>query len=83
MCRLLTNTDEEEVPDHMARQKYVSMQLTEPAREQMQRTQLNVSAAVGRRLTMSAVALAVYAVAERHQDEVIQLLTEPNGGTTS
>lgn len=57
------------------RTPYLSVNLTEPARNALQRASLNMSATVGKRLSMSAIAVAVVAVAERHADELQAELT--------
>lgn len=59
--------------------RYVSMQLTEPTRERLQRAQLNLSAAVGRKLTLSELVTAALDVAEADLPKLTAALTRPNG----
>jgi hypothetical protein len=55
---------------------YVSVNLTVPARDALQRATVNVSAAVGKRVSMSAALLAALAVAEGRMDEFAQQVTD-------
>lgn len=63
------------------RTPYVSVNLTVPARDAIQRAALDYSALAGRRLSLSAVVLAVMQVAREHGDELAAALdlTEPEG----
>lgn len=54
--------------------KYVSVNLTEPARNALQTATLQLSAQVDKRLAMSAVALAALRVAQQHPEEFVQAL---------
>lgn len=61
------------------RTPYVSVNLTVPAREAVQRAALDYSARVGRRLAMSAVVVAALEVANRHPDELTAALSASKG----
>lgn len=61
------------------RTPYVSVNLTVPARNELQQATLRLSAAAGRRLSLSAVLLAALAVANVHGDEFKEAVTDPNG----
>jgi hypothetical protein len=52
----------------------VSTNLTVPARDALQRLTLNASAAVGRRISMSAVLLAALTVAAEYPARITELL---------
>jgi len=54
--------------------KFVSVNMTPPARDAVQRMAVLVSAQVGRRTPMSPALLAALEVAERHMDEVAEQL---------
>jgi hypothetical protein len=60
---------------------YTSMKATPEAANALRRLALRASATAGRRLSMSAVLLAVCAVAEAHPDELTAQLAHGNGGT--
>lgn len=62
------------------RTPYVSVNLTVPARNAIQRAGLDYSAKVGRRLPMSEIVLAALTVASRHDDELTAALTAPSEG---
>lgn len=59
--------------------KFVSVNLTEPARDELQRATVRASGAIERRLSMSAVLLAALATAATHEDTFHANLTDPNG----
>lgn len=61
------------------RTQYVSVNLTVPARNAIQRAGLDYSAKVGRRLPMSAIVLAALDVATRHSDELTAVLSASEG----
>jgi hypothetical protein len=54
--------------------KYVTVQVTRPAREALHRLQLNLSAAAGRRLTLTETLRAACAVAEAHPAEAVEAI---------
>jgi len=56
------------------RTKFVPVNLTLPARHALQQAALALSAAAGRRLSMSAVLLAMASVAQNYPDEVLAAL---------
>lgn len=58
------------------RTPYVSVHMTRAVHTALQRRTLELSAQVGRRISMSAVILAALAVADRHQDEFLAALDE-------
>lgn len=58
---------------------YVSVNLTVPARDALQRATFTLSAELGRRVPLSTVFLAALTVAERHPDEFRSLVADPNG----
>lgn len=61
--------------------KFVSMNMTPPARDAVQRMAVLVSAQVTRRVPMSPSLIAALQVAERHMDEVAaQLATNEQEG---
>lgn len=59
--------------------KFVSVNLTVPARDELQQETLQASAAVGRRLSLSTVLLAALATARAYPDAFHAHLTDPNG----
>jgi len=56
------------------RTPYVAVNLTVPARDELQRTSLRVSGLVERRIPMSQVLMAALAIAARHNDEFLNEL---------
>lgn len=60
---------------------YVSVNVSRPARNALQRLTLNVSAAAGRRLTLSEVLLGAVAVAKDHPDEHVAAIASLIGET--
>ena len=59
--------------------KFVSVNLTVPARDELQQETLQASAAVGRRLSLSTTLLAALATARDHPETFRAHLTDPNG----
>lgn len=60
----------------MARQTpYVSVNLTVPARDAVQRAALDFSARLGRRLPMSDIVVAALDIARQHEDALLDKLT--------
>jgi hypothetical protein len=59
--------------------KFVSVNLTTGARDELQRMTLQAQADVGKRLSMSAVLLAALATAAAHLETFHVHLTDPNG----
>jgi hypothetical protein len=55
--------------------KYVSLHVAPPARAALQRLQLDLSADVGRRLSLGDAIMAAVAVAEQHRSEAAAALT--------
>lgn len=53
---------------------YVSVGLTEQARDALRTTTLNLTTPAGRRVTLSEVLLALVTVGQRHPDEVLAVL---------
>lgn len=69
---------------HMATRRtvFVSMNVTIPARDSLQRAALGLHGDAGRRLSMSDVLIAALAVAGRHRDEwVAELIESHEEGT--
>jgi hypothetical protein len=62
------------------RTKFVSVNLTTSARDAVQRATLDLSAQVGRRLSMSTVVEAAITVAQQHTDELSAALSTPKQG---
>jgi hypothetical protein len=54
--------------------KYVTVQITRPARAALHRLQLLLSADAGRRLTLAETVAAASVVAERHRSEAVKAL---------
>lgn len=53
---------------------FVSVNLTEPARDELRRAVLDLTSAVGRRISMSDVLIQAVRVALRHRQELIAAL---------
>jgi len=60
---------------HVMPTRFVTVQVTLPAREALRRWQLQASADAGRRLSMGDALMAAITVAERHRDEAIAALS--------
>jgi hypothetical protein len=60
---------------------YASLKITPNAKDALQRVTLNMSASLGRRLTMSDVLTALAALADRHTDELRAALAVDKEGT--
>lgn len=58
--------------------KFVTVQVTAPAREALRRWQLVASAAAGRRLSLGDAIMAAVAVAEQHPSEAVEALAPPD-----
>lgn len=57
---------------------FVSVNLTEPARDKLRRVTLGYTSPAGRRLSMSEVLLAALDFAEAHEGEFLDALTAPS-----
>ena len=58
--------------------QFVSVNLTTQARDKLQRSALDLSAKVGRRLSMSAIVLAAMEIAEQDPDRFMTALNTPS-----
>lgn len=54
---------------------YVSVGLTDQARDALREAVLNMTTPAGRKLSMSEVLLAALAIAKRHPDELLETLS--------
>lgn len=59
---------------------YTAVSLTEPARDLLRATTLDLVTPLGRRLTMSEVLIAALQVAVRHRNELLAVLREETPG---
>ena len=57
--------------------RFVSVNLTEPARDSLRQTTLELTTPAGRRLSMSDVLTAALGVSMRHREEMLKALTTP------
>jgi hypothetical protein len=63
-------------------QRFVAVNLTPEAREQLRALSFRLTGSAGRRVSLSDAVTAAVKLTERHPEEVIALLVESNGGTT-
>lgn len=56
---------------------YVSTNITQAAKDELQRVTLTLSLETTRRLTQSAIVIAALKVAEQHKDEFLAALAAP------